>query len=507
MSNGTITVNPQDLKATSEAYEEAGRTLAQAKDSITSTAANPTFGLVMQPIQPAYLVARSMTASYLESLGDICNLLALKMRKAADDFEQTEQNALDRIKELQGALDGIDIGDGGDGGDGHDGNDHDGGDRTDDGKPEATEDPGFPVTPSTPGDGGGTSVGTPSAVGPGSGSGSASAPTVPFDGAASTPGGASGTGNGSGNDAGKPGQTIPGTAIPTPDKPGAGTDANAGDGTGNRPGADGQSRQGGNVYIDTDGDGAADYSINVTPGTNLNGTVRYDSAGAHVEFGKNPAAGVGTGSGAGAGSGAGVDAQGVPLPNRESTGAATGTAHQGTAAGADAGLALDTDGDGAADMNLTVEQDRDTMISFGGTEGDRVVSVDFDHDGDVDARYAVPDDASNTGTSDASASNASGANTANASVTNAPDANVSNANAPGDDQAERLAWDVIAKDDPLGRSGEELRQLFEDRDPITFDDDDVLGGAAATGAAGTPVQMPAQTGDATKGGNGSWIAY
>lgn len=212
---------------------------------------------------------------------------------------------------------------------------------------------------------------------------------------------------------------------------GAGTNASTGDDT--------------LLDIDSDGDNQADYGIQMKDGVDLNAQVSADGGQTQL---------------------------GLTANRRDQWGNVSNGDKVGD-------FNIDTDGDGKADASMHVDKGQKSQLSFGEDTDGRYVSVDFDHDGDADFTYRVDDDETDGG------AGAGSDNGADSDGENGGDSADSAGNAEGheseygqsetDDQAVDNAWQEIAKNDPLGRSAEELRRQFEDRDVISWGDDDDNG--------------------------------
>jgi len=208
---------------------------------------------------------------------------------------------------------------------------------------------------------------------------------------------------------------------------GAGTNASTGDDT--------------LLDIDSDGDNQADYGIQMKDGVDLNAQVSADGGQTQL---------------------------GLTANRRDQWGNVSNGDKVGD-------FNIDTDGDGKADASMHVDKGQKSQLSFGEDTDGRYVSVDFDHDGDADFTYRVDDDETDGG------AGAGSDNGADSDGENGGDSADSAGNAEGheseygqsetDDQAVDNAWQEIAKNDPLGRSAEELRRQFEDRDVISWGDD------------------------------------
>lgn len=212
---------------------------------------------------------------------------------------------------------------------------------------------------------------------------------------------------------------------------GAGTNASTGDDT--------------LLDIDSDGDNQADYGIQMKDGVDLNAHVSADGGQTQL---------------------------GLTANRRDQWGNVSNGDKVGD-------FNIDTDGDGKADASMHVDKGQKSQLSFGEDTDGRYVSVDFDHDGDADFTYRVDDDETDGG------AGAGSDNGADSDGENGGDSADSAGNAEGheseygqsetNDQAVDNAWQEIAKNDPLGRSAEELRRQFEDRDVISWGDDDDNG--------------------------------
>lgn len=208
---------------------------------------------------------------------------------------------------------------------------------------------------------------------------------------------------------------------------GAGTNASTGDDT--------------LLDIDSDGDNQADYGIQMKDGVDLNAQVSTDGGQTQL---------------------------GLTANRRDQWGNVSNGDKVGD-------FNIDTDGDGKADASMHVDKGQKSQLSFGEDTDGRYVSVDFDHDGDADFTYRVDDDETDGG------AGAGSDNGADSNGENGSDSADSAGNAEGheseygqsetDNQAVDNAWQEIAKNDPLGRSAEELRHQFEDRDVISWGDD------------------------------------
>ncbi|KFI63900.1 hypothetical protein [Bifidobacterium cuniculi] len=110
---------------------------------------------------------------------------------------------------------------------------------------------------------------------------------------------------------------------------------------------------------------------------------------------------------------------------------------------------LDANGDGFDDIHLSPQAGDDVRLSIYEQEDSQYAAIDFDNDGDYDAVVRTADSAAETERIR--------------------------------QEAEATVWNRIAQDDPLGRSGEELAALFEDRDVLTIPEDNTITFEPLTG--------------------------
>ena len=194
------------------------------------------------------------------------------------------------------------------------------------------------------------------------------------------------------------------------------------------------------VDIDMDGDGVVDYSVNA----DLDSTgVRFNDDGT-VTLNKN--------------------------------GGSFGTDSAQTS-----GISFDTDNDGANDVHLELKDGQDASVRVvPGAEGSgtRYVQVDTDGDGVYESSYAVRDGAAASG--DAGSGVLDGASAATG--TTAEDSYRTEVS-----KGEEQAWRTLAETDPLHRSVDELKELFNRREEIELPEtnslsDGVWGGASANGS-------------------------
>ena len=194
------------------------------------------------------------------------------------------------------------------------------------------------------------------------------------------------------------------------------------------------------VDIDMDGDGVVDYSVNADP----------DSTG--VRFNDD----------------------GTVTLNKNGGSFGTGSAQT-------SGISFDTDNDGAEDVHLELKDGQDASVRVvPGTEGSgtRYVQVDTDGDGIYESSYAVRDDAAASGDAGSGVSDDASAATGT-TVEDSYQTEVS--------KGEEQAWQTLAETDPLHRSVDELKELFNRREEIELPEtnslsDGVWGGAPANGS-------------------------
>ena len=194
------------------------------------------------------------------------------------------------------------------------------------------------------------------------------------------------------------------------------------------------------VDIDMDGDGVVDYSVNA----DLDSTgVRFNDDGT-VTLNKN--------------------------------GGSFGTDSAQTS-----GISFDTDNDGANDVHLELKDGQDASVRVvPGAEGSgtRYVQVDTDGDGVYESSYAVRDGAAASGDAGSGVSDGASA----ATGTTAEDSYRTEVS-----KGEEQAWQTLAETDPLHRSVDELKELFNRREEIELPEtnslsDGVWGGAPANGS-------------------------
>ncbi|KAB7788990.1 hypothetical protein [Bifidobacterium leontopitheci] len=258
------------------------------------------------------------------------------------------------------------------------------------------------------------------------------------------------------------GTTIP----PVPLPPNPNTDTGMTDDSGNR------------IDVDSDGDSQTDYSITMQDGVDLNAEATRQNGQTSLNI----------------------------TPDR--TGASQwGNVTEGDKAG---DFNIDTNGDGKADSTLHVDKGQKSQISFSEDENGKYVSVDFDHDGDADFSYRVEDDSDASiddtaaGTDDGTSDDAGQWEGSMVDERFRQPVYGEEARFGDDDQALDDAWAEIAKNDPLGRSAEELRKQFEERDIVSWDDTDSdLGDIVSSGV--NPSLRLYTTQPVTPKGGESWI--
>lgn len=394
MAGQCICCNPQDLKSTAGAYNEAASGFNQAKSAFEkSGTSNPGFGLFMMLLYPAYTVCKMSTQGYLGNIGQMSERLSSALKSTSEISEDTEnqlrQMILDlrkqveeqdqRITELEHHQDG-DSGGGNYSGGGSAG----GGGYT----------------------GGGAAGGGYGSGGSGSGSGatgiadstdkqsinvpSVSSATDAISGAHASTGSDTGSAREPIRDTGKEdaASDIGGTrndsqigqidTVPLPNQTTKDTISTIG--------------------LDVDGDASDDYSLNLTNG-NTHAVVGEDGS---VTLSKQ-------------------DGSSVPLP-------------PGAQEGKNDFLTVDANHDGIDDIAFTPDTGADARISVFEQGDSQYMAIDADNDGDYDVVARVGDSEA--------------------------------AYEAMHERAEESAWQSIASKDPLGRTADELRALYQDRDVV-----------------------------------------
>lgn len=394
MAGQCICCNPQDLKNTASAYNEAASGFNQAKSAFEkSGTSNPGFGLFMMLLYPAYTVCKMSTQGYLGNIGQMSERLSSALKSTSEISEDTEnqlrQMILDlrkqveeqdqRITELEHHQDGDS-----DGGNYSGGGSAGGGGYT----------------------GGGAAGGGYGSGGSGSGSGatgiadstdkqsinvpSVSSATDAISGAHASTGSDTGSAREPIRDTGKEdaASDIGGTrndsqigqidTVPLPNQTTKDTISTIG--------------------LDVDGDASDDYSLNLTNG-NTHAVVGGDGS---VTLSKQ-------------------DGSSVPLP-------------PGAQEGKNDFLTVDANHDGIDDIAFTPDTGADARISVFEQGDSQYMAIDADNDGDYDVVARVGDSEA--------------------------------AYEAMHERAEESAWQSIASKDPLGRTADELRALYQDRDVV-----------------------------------------
>lgn len=394
MAGQCICCNPQDLKSTAGAYNEAASGFNQAKSAFEkSGTSNPGFGLFMMLLYPAYTVCKMSTQGYLGNIGQMSERLSSALKSTSEISEDTEnqlrQMILDlrkqveeqdqRITELEHHQDGDS-----DGGNYSGGGSAGGGGYT----------------------GGGAAGGGYGSGGSGSGSGatgiadstdkqsinvpSVSSATDAISGAHASTGSDTGSAREPIRDTGKEdaASDIGGTrndsqigqidTVPLPNQTTKDTISTIG--------------------LDVDGDASDDYSLNLTNG-NTHAVVGEDGS---VTLSKQ-------------------DGSSVPLP-------------PGAQEGKNDFLTVDANHDGIDDIAFTPDTGADARISVFEQGDSQYMAIDADNDGDYDVVARVGDSEA--------------------------------AYEAMHERAEESAWQSIASKDPLGRTADELRALYQDRDVV-----------------------------------------
>lgn len=394
MAGQCICCNPQDLKSTAGAYNEAASGFNQAKSAFEkSGTSNPGFGLFMMLLYPAYTVCKMSTQGYLGNIGQMSERLSSALKSTSEISEDTEnqlrQMILDlrkqveeqdqRITELEHHQDGD-----------SDGGNYSGGGSVGGG--------GYT--------GGGAAGGGYGSGGSGSGSGatgiadstdkqsinvpSVSSATDAISGAHASTGSDTGSAREPIRDTGKEdaASDIGGTrndsqigqidTVPLPNQTTKDTISTIG--------------------LDVDGDASDDYSLNLTNG-NTHAVVGEDGS---VTLSKQ-------------------DGSSVPLP-------------PGAQEGKNDFLTVDANHDGIDDIAFTPDTGADARISVFEQGDSQYMAIDADNDGDYDVVARVGDSEA--------------------------------AYEVMRERAEESAWQSIASKDPLGRTADELRALYQDRDVV-----------------------------------------
>lgn len=401
-----------DLKGLQAQYGSASREFMATMGAFNQNE-DPSFGLVLQMFRPMYTSAKECTSSYLSNIGQVLSYLQGAIDGAQQDFANTEEDAIeylkniqDRLEQIDNKLDRLERGGGGTGagggtvsgsgtigggsgvagGGGYVGSGStDSGSEQDDDRYEGSvaqeagnvdADASGSVEPPASGQ-------TPADDGRTAGSVDPDAGTISPDGDASVAG--DGTGRAPDADG-----SADADANGTPDAGGTGV------GVGGRPGnpSDGVNT----IGLDVSGDAQDEYSLNLTDG-NTHAVMEADGS---IRLSKTD-----------------EDATHIPLPDGMRTKDAST-------------FTLDANNDGTNDLAMTPDMGADARISVYEDGDDQFAAVDFDNDGDYDAVMRVGESAA--------------------------------ARAKAQQDATAAAWEQIASSDPLGRSPEELQALFLERD-------------------------------------------
>lgn len=460
MGATTTKADTDALKQLGDGYNAASNGFIKMNSAMAGQDMNPSFGLVLGKVKGAYDTAKKDTEDYLNVLGTVMSAMSSAISNTLLDYQNNDDQVKQEIKDMQAKIDELtariaEL----EKGSKNDGNNGGGSETT---------------GSSSDGTGSGGSGGTGSG-GSGSG-GSGGDGRTPDDGYDphpthhDVPGGTDGgsddddhAGDTNVDDDGTDGTDHDGTDHDgddndDSDKPGdngtkPGDKDDAGD-NGTKP--DDQHTALGRddtetVNLDVDGDGTVDYSVNADPG-NSHVTVNEDGTIA-VKKGGQPVSSV-----------------------------------PGTS-----GITLDLDHDGADDVTLTLKQGQDSTVKMttDAATGQRQAHVDNDGDGIFESTYVLDDG------NDVDASQASGAGDI-----------VGAADAAGDGydttvrQADDDSWADLAANDPLGRSPEELKALYDQRDEVTLPEDDDAGDLI--GGQHVTIDVNINTDGATQKGS-SWI--
>lgn len=407
MSASLMQVDPDDLGTVSDSFNQAASQFASAKSQFVSSG-SPNFGILLSFVKPVYGIAKDSTVSYLGNIESMLNLISSAVEGTAKDTKATEQSNQELLNKIIQLLEEI---------------------RDNQNKNnEASVDSGMPG--GAGGGGGG--------LGGGSGSGG---------GASSGGGSGSGGGAGSSMDAGQyqPAQQAAQSSVtpqtPSATQPSHDQDTNAGQNTGSADGTgDDQNTTvpvtPGNLGTSTPGAG------NTNPGTGTHqpdvpgvtrpdttNTVGLDTDGdATDDYSVNLTEG---------GTHASINDDGsVTLSKQDSStvplspGSGNNSANKGNS------FTVDADNDGRDDIALTPDSGDDSRVSVFEDGDSQYAAIDFDNDGDYDASVRIGDSAA--------------------------------AYEKMQQEAEASVWAEISRNDPLGRSVEELQALYADRDVMTL---------------------------------------
>lgn len=394
MAGQCICCNPQDLKSTAGAYNEAASGFNQAKSAFEkSGTSNPGFGLFMMLLYPAYTVCKMSTQGYLGNIGQMSERLSSALKSTSEISEDTEnqlrQMILDlrkqveeqdqRITELEHHQDGDS-----DGGNYSGGGSAGGGGYT----------------------GGGAAGGGYGSGGSGSGSGatgiadSTDKQSIDVPSVSSATDAISGAHASTGSDTGSAREPIRDTGKEDAASDIGGTRNDSQIGQIDTVPLPNQTTKDtiSTIGLDVDGDASDDYSLNLTNG-NTHAVVGEDGS---VTLSKQ-------------------DGSSVPLP-------------PGAQEGKNDFLTVDANHDGIDDIAFTPDTGADARISVFEQGDSQYMAIDADNDGDYDVVARVDDSEA--------------------------------AYEAMRERAEESAWQSIASKDPLGRTADELRALYQDRDVV-----------------------------------------
>lgn len=413
-----ICCDPDGLDKTAEAYKKAASEFNKAKSEFMKTGSNnPGLGLFLANLYPAYLGCKSATQGYLGNIGQMTERISAALKKTSDDGGDTEteikeiletlKRILEEIEEQKSASSGVNV------------------------------QVNVNTSPATGGNAGGYAGGFTGGVTGGSGfAGGVTGGTGYTGGFA---GGYSGIGSSSSSTAATAEQqqtvSIPQVPLPlhlqeTSTTADASTAAStAADATAaNGAAATTQPRNTDRQALQTDGSlpsrtdtsfAAANHSTAGASGSidlDVDGDGKDDyslnlkNGGTHAVVGQDGSITVSR-----------QKTTSVPLPpNVQAT--------------QDSYLTVDANHDGVDDIMLTGQQGQNAKISIYEQGDTEYAAVDFDHDGDYDVSVRVEDTAQTY--------------------------------QKMREQAEESVWQSIADKDPMGRTAEELKALYQERDII-----------------------------------------
>lgn len=406
-----ICCDPDGLDKTAEAYKKAASEFNKAKSEFMKTGSNnPGLGLFLANLYPAYLGCKSATQGYLGNIGQMTERISAALKKTSDDGGDTETEILEilkrilkEIEEQKSASSGVNV------------------------------QVNVNTSPAAGGNAGGYAGGFTGGVTGGSGVTGGTGYTGGFA------GGYSGIGSSSSSTAATAEQqqtvSIPQVPLPlhlqeTSTTADASTAAStAADATAaNGAAATTQPRNTGRQALQTDGSlpnrtdtsfAAAHHSTAGASGSidlDVDGDGKDDyslnlkNGGTHAVVGQDGSITVSH-----------QKTTSVPLPpNVQAT--------------QDSYLTVDANHDGVDDIMLTGQQGQNAKISIYEQGDTEYAAVDFDHDGDYDVSVRVEDTAQTY--------------------------------QKIREQAEESVWQSIADKDPMGRTAEELKTLYQERDII-----------------------------------------